>query len=88
MRIELEYNKKKFVIENDGLQFIAKECRVPDKGEPYEFVLGYFRDFGNAINKIVKLEIGASEDVVSLNEFVERYETAVAEMKRLTEPEF
>jgi len=41
MRIELEYGGKKFAIENDGLQFIAKELRVSEKGEPYEYILGY-----------------------------------------------
>lgn len=88
MRIELEYGGKKFAIENDGLQFIAKELRVSEKGEPYEYILGYCQGFGNAINRIVKTVIGESKETVSLEQFVERYEAASAEMKKLTEPEF
>lgn len=88
MRIELEYGGKKFAIENDGLQFTPREIRTSEKGEVYEDILGHCQGFGNAISRIVKTVIGESKETLSLKQFVERYEAAAAEMKKLTEPEF
>ena len=88
MRIELEYGGKPFAIVFDGLQYTPRELKKTEKGDVNEDILGFCQGFGNAIDRIVKTGLGESEETLSLKQFVERYEAAAAEMRKLTEPEF
>lgn len=88
MRITFMYAGHQYAIKFDGLQFIAYKNEVSDNGRERNGVLGYFKQFGAAIEKIIKLDLGSKEDEVTIREFVERYEAAVREVRSIQESEF
>lgn len=92
MTITFEFRDKSWEIEYDGTSFIPKHKREGKnkKGETIqaEDTLGYFTNLGQAIKKIVGETLGSSQETIPLAVFVDRYESAVKELKNMLESEF
>lgn len=88
MRVSVTYGGRDFVVDHDGLQNTLYEKGVTEKGESKETVIGYYKEFGNAIHKIIKICVGERTEEMSLREFVDKYAKAVKEILELNESEF
>lgn len=92
MRITFEHKGKDYVIDYDGTTFTPRRAYQSENSQgemvDREKDLGYFSYLGNAVKKIVGSALGESDETVTLADFVERYESAVKELKDLLESEF
>lgn len=92
MTITFEFRDKSWEIEYDGTTFIPKQMRETKnkEGEAIQAkdTLGYFTNIGQAIKKIVGETLGASQETIPLAVFVDRYESAVKELRGMLESEF
>ena len=80
MTIELKYEDRFYNIKYDGLQFTPYLLREKADGGFTEIVLGYFQNLGPALRKIIKEDMGRSEDTVDLEGFIIRYEQATKDI--------
>ena len=70
-----------YFIDVDSLNFSLYKKYMKD-GKESVFLIGHYSKLINAIKSIAREELAKSKDVVSLNEFLERY---VAKVDELTE---
>lgn len=89
MRIPITLKGKQYAVKFDGYQFNAIQVNVSkESGQPYDYILGHFKQFGNAIERIIKTSLAESDETVTIREFVERYEQCLKEIRELSESEF
>lgn len=87
MKIKITHGGTDYTINNDGYSFtvirhgINQNKDGKNYGEPTESVLSYPTTLSGAVSRILKDQIGSSEEVVTLKEYVERVEAANAEIK-------
>ena len=86
MRIEINQN---WAIDFDGTSYMpTRLSKVTAKdskriGEETEKVLGYFKDLGNAVDKIIQTGLGDKTDTVTLKQYIEAYTTQRTELLNL-----
>lgn len=82
MKITFTISGTNYSIDADGNQYVLIRHGVTQKGDkkgsPTETALGYFSQIKNALNTAVKSEFGSQPDEITLKEFLERYESAMA----------
>lgn len=88
MTIQLTLNKSLYGIEIDSSNHTAVAYGVNDNkdsknyGETTRKELGYFSNLTNCATRLIREEISSSNDVVSLKEFISRYEALTNELKQ------
>lgn len=88
MTIQLTLNKSLYGIEIDSSNHVPVAYSTnenkdsPKYGEQQRKELGYYSNLGNAAQRLIREEIANSEDKVSLNEFIKRYEQLTNELKQ------
>lgn len=93
MVIKFQYAGEERQIKFDGRCFMPIDTSLvinKKSGEASEGdrAAAYFKEFGNAVNWIIKNSMGSKEEEVSLLAFVTRYELAVKEIVSLKEEDF
>lgn len=82
MTIKITYAGTDYSIHLDGTCYtlvrhgINTDKKSAKYGQPTEYNLGYFTSFPNSVHKIVKDGLGSSEEVLTITEFIGRYEAA------------
>jgi len=88
MTIQLTLNKSLYGIEIDSNQFIPIKYGINTNetsskfGEQTKKEIAYCTKLQDAAIKLIREEIANSEDKVSLNEFITRYEQLTNELKQ------
>ena len=71
-----------FEIDVDEYQFVLYQKSKGKKGQPIMALVGYYSKLKTAIRRIAHLELAKKRSIVSLKEFIEKYEALV---EKLTE---
>lgn len=92
MTITFEFKNNHWEIDYDGTTFIPRHTYQSEnkQGEMVDRSrdLGYFTNLGQAIKKIVGETLGSSQETIPLAVFVDRYESAVKELREMLTSEF
>jgi len=78
MRINFTISETKYSIDADGSQYALLRHGTSKLEKATETALGYFSQIKNALNTAVKSELGNQPDEITIKEFLERYESAIA----------
>lgn len=87
MRIEIQLQKAKYAVDvTDESYNVVKIGNVEDKksknfGNQKETNLGYCVNMASALNTIIKNKMASEDEVVSLNEYILRFQRYIEELK-------
>lgn len=87
MRIEIKLQNANYVIDVTGESYnVVKIGIIEDKnsknyGNSKETTLGYCLNMGSALNTIIKNKMANEDEVISLNEYILRFQRYSEELK-------
>lgn len=81
--ISITINGTDYKLTPSGSKFDLSKMGISGTNKPTEASLGYHMSLSTCIDKIAKDNIGEQDEVLSLKQYVERYEASLNEVKEL-----